>query len=849
MNIHLMKDYNKNKFENSIVYVYKNQLFLIAFTLFICWFFVLRYGVFGSKVDWISQHSVIPEYFRQLFYDTGELFPDFAYHIGGGQNIYNFSYYGLYSPVILFSYFLPFVKMSDYIMASSIISLAASAVLFYTWLKRRGFADEISVGVSGIFLLASPMVYHSYNHIMFVNYMPFLCMALIGVERYLEVRKWGMYLLGTFLMIMTSFYFSIGGILVLVLYGIYYYMKLHHSVSLKQFVIDGVRFVSYVFLAVMLSGVLLVPTAAALIGGRSNKPEIAVKELLIPEIKVLRFLYSPYGIGLTSLIFVVLISFLICKKCYEKILAWGILVICTVPIFGYLLNGGLYAKDKVFLPLLPILCYLIADYFKRLKEKSMGGKREIFPFLITWCLLIILRGQGELRAYWELAVIETSGMLLFFLAARRKENVHLLMVPVIGVMFIFGSVIHPKSEYILSKSFYKEVTDSGWSDIIEKIAEEDDGGYRVEQHGNVTENAANLNRIHSMGQSISSIYSSVYNEDYQRFRTDTYGLEQPFRNILMQSVSENPYFLRLMGVKYIISDERPAGYELYMEYDGKKVWINREAAPICYVTDRVMGKRQYESLTFPYNQTALSEYAVVQEGTGEAELQTEIREIELNVPSRITGKMKISLPEEVKAGQILFLQFDVKNLKPSQDVELTLEGIRNKLSAKSHVYYNDNTRFTYVVEIEEGQSSLEITHTKGDYEISHVKAYVAVDEEEGKDENEQENGEALYQNPVTLSTKETKGNRIVGDIMVAEDGYFISSIPYDVSFTVKVDGKETDYEKVNTAFLGFPIAKGQHHIVITYRAPGAAAGKVLSLAGLLSVIILICSKKIIRSRR
>ena len=41
---------------------------LILFTLFFCWLFCGRYGVFGSKVDWISQHSVFPDYFRQQFY-------------------------------------------------------------------------------------------------------------------------------------------------------------------------------------------------------------------------------------------------------------------------------------------------------------------------------------------------------------------------------------------------------------------------------------------------------------------------------------------------------------------------------------------------------------------------------------------------------------------------------------------------------------------------------------------------------------------------------------------------------------------------------------------------------------
>ncbi len=39
-------------------------LLLSLLTVFVCWFFVGRNGVFGAKVDWISQHSVIPDYFR-----------------------------------------------------------------------------------------------------------------------------------------------------------------------------------------------------------------------------------------------------------------------------------------------------------------------------------------------------------------------------------------------------------------------------------------------------------------------------------------------------------------------------------------------------------------------------------------------------------------------------------------------------------------------------------------------------------------------------------------------------------------------------------------------------------------
>ena len=156
---------------------------LTVLTVAACWFFAGRYGVFGANMDWISQHSVFPEYFRQQFYATGKLFPEFAANLGGGQNIYHFAYYGLYSPLILPSYLLPFVKMSDYIMAVSITGLTASVLLFYYWLKSRKTDTGTAFILSLMFLLAGPMIGQYSGQIMFVDYMPFLCLALIGVER------------------------------------------------------------------------------------------------------------------------------------------------------------------------------------------------------------------------------------------------------------------------------------------------------------------------------------------------------------------------------------------------------------------------------------------------------------------------------------------------------------------------------------------------------------------------------------------------------------------------------------------------------------------------------------------
>lgn len=57
--------------------------------------------VYGSITDWLSQHVAFAEYFRENFYQTGQLYPDFSLQLGAGQNMAEFIYYGLLRPEIL----------------------------------------------------------------------------------------------------------------------------------------------------------------------------------------------------------------------------------------------------------------------------------------------------------------------------------------------------------------------------------------------------------------------------------------------------------------------------------------------------------------------------------------------------------------------------------------------------------------------------------------------------------------------------------------------------------------------------------------------------------------------------
>ena len=191
-------------------------------------------NLYGSNTDWISQHSVIPEYFRQLFYETKNPFVNFAFNLGAGQNIFNYSYYGLFSPIILISYFLPFIDMTVFIIGASIVLYLISGMLIYKFLINNHFEDKMSLFLSLSFLTLAPLTFHFHHHIMFVWYMPFLIMSLMGVDRYVDNRKSLLLIISVFLIIMTNYYYSVTAIIVVLVYGVYKLLG-KSNITIKSF--------------------------------------------------------------------------------------------------------------------------------------------------------------------------------------------------------------------------------------------------------------------------------------------------------------------------------------------------------------------------------------------------------------------------------------------------------------------------------------------------------------------------------------------------------------------------------------------------------------------------------------
>ena len=777
--------------------------------------------LYGSYTDWISQHIVLPDYFRQRFYQTGDFFPDFAMNLGGGQNIYYLSYYGLFSPIILISYVLPGVPMAAYIMASSIVIVLASVCLCFWWLRNNLFSYQITFIATFCFLCAGPLIFNSHRQLPFMDYFPFLLLGLICVDRYFRTHKKGLFIISVFLCIMTSYFFSVGAILALMIYAAYKAVKETQDYRFRRIFREIFPLIRGVLIAISMAGILWLPTLYVIAGGKQGGGDhISILSLIIPPVWAV--LYSEYTVGLTviSLIALFVIVFrskiLGCAK-HEKFLAVMLLLFLASPIFLYLMNGTLYVRGKALIPFLPLYVLAIAIFLTRF-TKYMMDREKAAPY-------------------------KTKAIVLMLFA---------LIICDAGLNCLRVNI----GDNLASDQEYSNIYNPDKTALIRKTLKNDPSFYRMSDllYSNVTSNQVYDPRYYQ-----TSIYSSTGNKDYNRFYYDVLHNPIAARNRIACISSNNIFSQTYMNSKYIVAQGRvPAGYHLADQIGDYGLYENDNTLPLAFSTEHTMSQAEFEGIPFPYNMGVLFKNIIVDKKTGSAAVNADtsgfaIQKIDLRSKHLTTQNRKnvvikkakghfyikakdnalmehasLEIPLDISLKkEILIISFKVTNKENPSDLDtfITINGMRNKLSMKSAEYPNDNTDFIYVLSSARNTKRLKVSFSAGEFEVYDFKAYTLPVASVPTAVNKMD--------PFVVDPAKTGEDQIIGDIKVTSDGYFATTIPFDKGFDIKVDGISQKYEKVNTAFVGFPIEKGSHHIVIRYHAPLKKAGMALSLAGFL----------------
>ncbi len=830
-----MKSLSKHK--NDII----NILTLIIISLVIVLVLVNFTNFFGSKKDWISQHVMFPDYLRKLFYDTGDIFPNFAFNLGGGQNIYNISYYGLFNPIILISYLLPFVSMITYIELSMIVCLIVSIILMYYFLRRR-FDLKVSFVSTLLFLTAGCFIFHLHRHIMFVDYMPFLLMALIGVDKYFDKKKITLLVIAIFLMILTSYYFSVVGLVCVLLYGIFRYIedKRCDKIAVKDFFREGFKFIFIMLIPVFLSCFLLLPTAYSLLDGRTaTNKSISLLGLFIPNFDISNTLYSSYSLGLSAIFIIALIYGIITKERAVKVISIIFSVLLVFPIFDYVFNGGMYLNGKAFIPIIPLAILLISYFLKNVFNNKNKLKISIIISLIVVVINLLVFVYKE-QNLCLLFVVDMVLLIIFLLIGYKLEKKIILHI-YLGVMSLVLVIPTNFSDTFVTKEFYDTLDYRETNNIVKQVLDKDNSFYRMSDQSDKLNKA---NYIYNIDYYTGSIYSSLSNSYYKDFYNNLINNEFIYRSYGMLTGNNNIFYNFYMGNKYLLnSSNGMIGYDEIS--DG--IYRNEDVLPIGYSTSKIMSLDEYNRLNYFEKLDAYLNYAIV-DGDYSGSYVKKIKDyvpdysilenknlkIEENngeyfIKAFKDNKLVIKL-NNISDSDILLLRFKMlyDNKCSEDDSYITINGVSNKLTCRSWKYHNNNYDFEYSLS---GNDNLEITFSEGKFKLSNPSfaIYNYNDLTSINDEI----------SPFVIDRDKTKGDVIEGSINVKDDGYFKLSIPYDKGFEIYVDGKNTPYEVVNKSFIGFKINEGSHDIRIVYVSPLFKEGLVISGVGLVLFVVIV----------
>ncbi|MFV0274719.1 MAG: YfhO family protein [Bacilli bacterium] len=741
--------------------------------------FVLSMDVsFASSVDYSVQHVHFFDYLREQIINTKSIFLKFAPNLGSGQNIYNISYYGLLSPYLLLSIIFYFVNTKTFLLIVNFLALIINNILMYKILKEDN-NEKYAFISSIIFILSTPFIFHIKRHFMFINYIPFLLMGILSINYYFKTKKTTPLIISIFLILFTSYYYSISSFCVLFIYMLYKLIKLNKFNKENFINLIRVNLKIYI-IGILVSSLIILPTFYCLFSSRSGGNSTNYISLFIPYIA--KFLYNPYGLGIGILSYIALFSSVFSKKKEYKFLSILLIIITFFPIFSYILNGTLYVREKIFIPFIPLFIILTNNFLCSFK------KFNINKYVVASCTIVPL--------------------------------------------ILINILINIYNEKFVENNYFEKIEKD--NSLINNI--KDNEFYRLSLEDNNMLVNYTPNNIFT-----TSFYSSFYNDSYYKFITKTMNNEFYTRNMLYHDISRNTIFNLYMNNKYVVDKNlNMYSYNKIISSDKLNIYKSDKTLPLIYSSNNLMSQSQFEKIGYPYNLQYLFSHIIVEKKI-ETKYENLIQKVDLNYKAtlnnleikkihnmyNITAKNKnllnITLDKSFE-DKLLMVTFENEKVNKcfKGDSNININGIKNKLTCSSHIYFNKNYTFNYV--LNKNIKNLEVNFSEGEINISNINFYTI--------------DTSLFENNFNKAINiNVKGNIISSDINIDNSSYVNINIPYDKGFTVLVDGKKVKYEKTNTAFIGFKIDAGKHKIKLIYTPPLYNISFILSIIGIMFLVI------------
>ena len=648
---------------------YITILFILPILFVLC---ISTYSMYGSKLDWLSQHISLADYFRQ----TKQLLPDSFENLQGQTNAFSFSYYGLLRPDVLISYLFPNVPTSFFIISYATLLWSFTGGLCYYWLRNKGYKDTICF-FSSICCICANCFFQSHQQIMFVEIIPFLFLSLILIDK--NKRQW--ISLCICMALFHNYFYTPGMILILLLYDY------DQHKTIKNMIVP-------IVLGVGFGAVLWLPTGYLIINNHKSVVQTNLFNLFVPNLTLKGLIYDSYGCGLTVISWMALFQGIQFEK--TKKLSILLILMFIFPIFSYILNGTLYARTKILVLCLPLVLMILAHW---LQERKLNKG------------LLVLAGLFLCTKTMFLGLLVALVFIGYYFMDKKECLMMYALVPMIVFTGLnYNRCLDPKLYHSMYSKDKQELMQR--NDLNQRTADLDQVGYSV-------------NHIYDLKEVKASSYTSTSNSLYNTFVYDIIKSPIPQSNRTIITDSENYLYLSMMSVQNVLSkDSNLYGYK-EVDIKGKyKLLKNKNVFPMVYVTSDTLSESKFDKLFYPYNLDTVYNRTIVNGETSNdyASKMKLVKNLDQSIVIHNKKKTKKTIPIDFDATQkMVCIDFDVKNYT-NKKVSISINGMKNTLSKKHSVYPNGNKHFTYILS-KKTLKQFDVTLSKGKYKISNIRVY------------------------------------------------------------------------------------------------------------------------------
>lgn len=842
----------------------RNKLILAAFCLPVI-LMLLAFLVMGIYPAGENQIAVIDMYHQYVPFlgelqsklqSGGSLF--YTWNGAGGSNFWNLlAYYGA-SPLNLILVLFPkkFLMEGVTLILLLKIGLAGSTMAVYlraiVWEKGKRSADISLVGFATLYALCSYVMAY-YWCIMWMDAVALLPLCILGLHKILDGRSGVFYTVCLALVVFINYYMAIMVcIFILFYYPVLYFIKVQGESAGHFFKTTG-RAVGYSLLGVLMSAVMLLPTWMSMQSTYYISADMPEKTELYNDLldilnQMLPNAELTYREGLPNLycgmfVVILLVFYWISRTIplREKLLNGAFLVFL---IFSLNINKldfiwhGFHFPNQLPYRYTFMICFLLIamayQVFQRVDEIRVNHLWILLAagggyYLLAQKILTEHIKDLDLFVYSGLAWLALYvAILLLYKKGRLPKNLLLILTVILLTCEMASNTCTSIDQVGTTQrsNYYANETDI--AKLVKKTEGTDDRFGRTEMNDNYILNCPAMYHYKGISQFSSSLNANA------TALMEHIGVEgAPDKNRFNYNQTD-PVTNAMLNIRYLIGKNLPIDdsdfkqiaksgnsrlyesiYPLsigYMTADTIRTWNYEQENPFMVLDDyvRAVTQNKYTSVFTEIEPVDVSaaniELSSTGDGMWDSTLKNETKKSKtiLTYQAQQTGK------------QYLFIEADDADaITVSQEKKDDKIEIRNDCGSIVNLGEMDSgTKFTVTIEYKEG---------KGGSVVSHV---CTMDEAVWQDAYKMLSASML-------DVTDYGDSCLKGTINVQEDGVFVTSVPYEAGWKLKVDGHTREInELIGGAWISTSLSAGEHQIELSFRPPGLIAGLLITLASI-----------------